>query len=90
MDFKQIHERWPGYWEQSVGQGAPTCFLVCGSSRRITFFASKELALAAKYVSCGRGCDRYTDPHQGYQLEHAPAPKPAKVSASWQRWVDSQ
>lgn len=80
--MQQMRERFPGYWIQGAGGFA----LCCGSARRITLFPTLELVQSARYMNCGRGCDRQREPHTGVRVD-APPPR---LSASYRRMVEAE
>jgi hypothetical protein len=87
MDLVELNKRFAGYWIESKGSGPLLFAVVCTSARRIVLWPTLEIAMEAKFASCGRGCCYKDSPHLGYKLQpREPQPRP-KISASWRRMV---
>jgi hypothetical protein len=82
MTLSDVRQHYSGWWIQGTGLFA----VFCGSARRISLFSNLEIAKEAKFASCGRGCDRHSEPHTGLRLD---PPAPTKLSASYRRMVES-
>jgi hypothetical protein len=88
MTLQELRARFFGYWIQGTGNFA----VVCSSGQRITLCSTMDRAMELKHMNCGRNCQRYDSPHEGYRLEPAEVKVPARrpLHRSYQQMVEAE